>query len=45
MSGMFWLADGPSTELGHKQLIDYAQPALLVHEPAGRLQGWRGGPE
>ena len=35
----FWLADGSSTELGHGQLVDYAQLALLLHEPAGRLQG------
>jgi len=35
----FWLADGSSTELGHGQLVDYAQLALLMHEPTGRLQG------
>ena len=34
----FWLADGSSTELGHGQLIDYAQFALLMHEPTGRPQ-------
>ena len=29
----FWLADGSSTKLGHGQLIDHAQLALLMHEP------------
>jgi hypothetical protein len=34
----FWLAEGSSTEFGHGRLVDYAQPALHMHEPAGRLQ-------
>ncbi|HEX8890122.1 MAG TPA: hypothetical protein VF779_13275 [Pyrinomonadaceae bacterium] len=29
----FWLAGGSSTKLGHGQLIDHAQLALLMHEP------------
>lgn len=29
----FWLANGSSTKLGHGQLIDHAQLALLMHEP------------
>ena len=33
-----WLADGSSTKLSHGQLIDHAQLALLMHEPAERLQ-------
>ena len=35
----FWLADASSTKLGHGRLVDYAQLALLTHEPAARLQG------
>ena len=35
----FWLADGSSTKLGHGQLIDHAQLALLMHEPTEQLQG------
>ena len=34
-----WLADGSSTKLGHGQLIDHAQLALLMHEPAEQLSG------
>lgn len=30
----FWLAEGSSTKLSHGQLIDHAQLALLMHEPA-----------
>jgi hypothetical protein len=35
----FWLADGSSAKLGHGQLIDHAQLALLMHEPTEQLQG------
>jgi hypothetical protein len=35
----FWLANGSSTKLGHGQLIDHAQLALLMHEPTEQLQG------
>ena len=35
----FWLANGSSTKLGYGQLIDHAQLASLMHEPAEQLRG------